>query len=629
MMPAALPDWLHRDATRTEQLFRARHRGNAERRVRRLPPSFQGYVLDGWDNRYGIAYSDRNRSPVALANQFAVEVAQDFGDGRAGLAYDEHAIAEHADNYARLCARMRTLDKRVEFAASLGVAPPAGPRVTPAGAIARLNDPKWWRRQLRQVWTERCEEGMRRAGIVRKGRAPYASDEAVRHRANRQRRTREWMESRVMVNGEGEQLALLDLHERSVANPALRRGEFMTRMRGFEEIARDLGHVALFFTLTAPSAFHAQHAGGGTNERWEAADKPRVRDAQRWLRRMWAKARAKLHRLSIDAYGFRVAEPHHDATPHWHMVLFVAASGADALARVLRGYWLSEFADEPGATEHRAACKVIDPEQGSATGYVAKYVAKNIDAAGAIGDAISDETGEAVSAGVQRVAAWASVYRIRQFQQIGGPPVGLWRELRRAREPVEAQNLERVRVAVDKGQWAGFITTLGGLKRSRRRVRSVRHKYRRECVVTPANAHEYPAAWLDKRDATRIDLQGREVTASTVYGEPAGRKPCGVVALGLLGRWASVETRRQRWRIARSENTKKGAVPVVNPQGTGETGADRPAASDSFSGARSALCSDLGPVAITVRSGSCGCADCSTGQFAPYRPERHQCRAGP
>jgi len=606
-MSAALPDWLQRDATRTEQLFRARHRGVAERRAHRLPASFRGYVLDGWDARYGLRYSERNGSPAALANEFAAEAVQDFGDARAGLAYDEQAIAEHASNYARLCARMRTMEKRVEFAASVGVAPPVGPRMTPAGATARMSDAKWWRRALRQVWTERAEEGMRRAGIVRKGRAPYVSDEAVRHRANRQRRTREWMAARVMVNGEGEQIPLLDLHERSIANPALRRGEFMTRLRGFEEIARDLGHVALFFTLTVPSAFHAQRAGAGINERWERADKPRVRQAQHWLRDKWSRSRAKLQRLSIMVYGFRVAEPHHDATPHWHMVLFVPPASAETLERVLRGYWLSEYADEPGALDHRSKCKRIDPEQGSAVGYVAKYVAKNIDAAGAIGEEISDETGEPVSTGVQRVAAWASVYRVRQFQQFGGPPVGLWRELRRAGEPVEAQSLERVRAAADGGRWAEFITAMGGLERAKRRVPCVRHKYRRECPVTPENAHEFPAAWLDKRDATRMDAHGREVMGSTAYGEPAGRKPCGVVALGRLGRWASVETRRQRWRIERAvkdPNDHEGAVRVVNPQGTRETGSDRPAASDSFSGAHSALFSGLGPVAITIRNGS-------------------------
>lgn len=651
--------------------WRDEHKAWALLAVDSLPRSFHGHLAAAWDARYGIPVNDQNGSPVARANRFVAEAVRDFGDARVADAYDEAAIRDYAENYAQRCAKRRTLEERIAFAARYGIAAPAGKGVTAEGACRRLDDPLWWRRQLRKVWTRRAEDAMRRAGIIRKGKAVYASEEAVRHRRGRQRRTREWLESRVMVNGEGEQLKLLELHDKSLANPALRRGEFMCRMRGFEEVAKDLDHVALFFTLTAPSAFHAQLAAGGVNPAYQ---RDTVRDAQAWLRRMWSRARAEIARLSIQFYGFRIAEPHHDGTPHWHMVLFVAPHHADTLARVIRARWLSEFKDERGAEEFRCKCITIDPEQGSATGYVAKYVSKNIDGAGAIGAEISDETGGPVADSVERVAAWASCHGIRQFQQLGGPPVGLWRECRRARTPHDAERIERARVDADRGDWRGFIGALGGVSVCHRRVRSIREKYTREVRPPmiralrlakrqwrtkhgprmawerrPARPHEMPAAWLDKMQPRRADAQGREVLAETRYGEAAGERPAGVVAVGLLGRWACLETRPHRWRIQRDSATASHSG-VMNPPQSAARGCEagnpialnavgdfmavepasreisrrgegdaRPAAPISF---RSGFL-PLGPVAITVRgTDSSAFRDYSWIATVPFRPPR-------
>ena len=599
-----LKSWRSTIAGDTADQFRAGHRAWAARIAAKLPGSLQDRILTGWDDRYGIKLDANNGSPVARANQFASTTVKDFGDARAGLAYDETAIKDHAENYAGMCARMKSRARRAQFAHWFGIDAPEGPRITDAGACARMDDPMWWRRQLRKVWTRRAEDAMRRAGVIRKGRAPYASDEAVRHRAARQRRTREWMESRVMVNGEGEQLELLKLADKSLSNPALRRGEFMCRMRGFEEIAADLGHVALFFTLTAPSAFHAQLSAGAINPKYTRAT---VRDAQQWLCKQWARARAKLARLSISFYGFRVAEPHHDATPHWHMLLFVRSQDAGALGFVLRSVWLSDYADEQGAGEHRCKVVTVDHERGSATGYVAKYVSKNIDGAGAIGDAISDETGERVSDGVARVAAWASCHGIRQFQQVGGPPVGLWRECRRVRNEVDADSIERVRAAADRGDWRGFIDELGGIERAKKRVRCISEKYRRECEVTPATVSEFPAVWIDRAAPRAFDSAGREVYALTRYGELPADRAQGVVAMGLLGRWASMSTRRHRWRIEKKCGISLSdghRAPVASRSSDSFAATDGRCGAASY-GSDSVLppnfFSHLGPVAITVR----------------------------
>jgi hypothetical protein len=399
------------------------------------------------------------------ANIWLGEVARDLSAAQVGRAFDETAIRDHAENYARMCSRMRSLAARESFALHMGIKPPAGKAITVEGATKRLDDPMWWRRQLRKCWTRAAENGLRDIGIVRKGREPYASDAAVRHRTAQKRRAREFMERSQLVNDQGEQLDMVQVAERSVANPAIRRGEFMCRVRGFEETARDLGHVAEFATLTAPSIFHAYVAGAGRNPLFRRAA---VREAQQWLCRQWARARAKLKRLSVLMYGFRIAEPHHDATPHWHLLFFLRSRDVETVRTVLRGVWLAEFADEKGAREYRAKFETVDPAKGSAAGYVAKYVSKNIDGAGAIADESDGETGTRVSEGIARVDAWASIHGIRQFQQLGGPPVGLWREARRIRTEIDDRDLERARLRADAGDWRGFVQSVGGIHAGRR-----------------------------------------------------------------------------------------------------------------------------------------------------------------
>lgn len=236
----------------------------------------------------------------------------------------------------------------------------------------------------------------------------------------------------------------------------------MVRMAGFEQIADELGHVGDFWTLTAPSRFHPILSQSGAHN--PNADGSTVRDTQRYLNQVWRRIRAALWRQGIYPYGFRVAEPHHDGTPHWHLLVFLPPNQVEPARAIVRHYALADSPDEPGAQAHRCTFTAIDRSRGSATGYIAKYIAKNIDgfALSADDPATPDELrNQAPETVAQRVRAWASIHGIRQFQQIGGPPVGVWREARRLRQP-QAAELEEVRQAADRGDWAAFTRAMGG-----------------------------------------------------------------------------------------------------------------------------------------------------------------------
>jgi hypothetical protein len=389
-----------------------------------------------------------------------------------------------------------------------GIEPPDVLTCTHEGAIARMTSPMWWRRRLRRMHGRKVEAAAIQIGRVHKRAEIYASNQTCTRRAQQQARNAATLESTIATNEEGQEYTLAELAATGTANKAIKRAELMTRISGFERIARDCKHEGLFLTITCPSRMHKWRTAGP----WRVEENPKYdgttpREANGYLGRVWARIRAALARAGAKLYGFRIAEPQHDGTPHWHMLVFHAVGMLDTIKRIVSVQALKDSPDERGAAEHRCDFKPIDWSRGSAAGYIAKYIAKNIDGYRVEKDLHGNPTMETS----QRVEAWASTWGIRQFQQIGGPPVGPWRELRRVKDAPEGAPvyMREAWEAVNK------LTTKEGQDDHTKSVSWDRY-VRAQGGVFCGRAYRVRVAMRDRPGVLNC------------YGEPAGPVPCGV-----------------------------------------------------------------------------------------------------
>lgn len=334
-------------------------------------------------------------------------------------------------------------------------------------AIKRMSCEKWWLRKLNRARDMTLEHLNITLGLVNKKNSPYASLQAINEFRYAKKSQKEWLDSMQLESEDGETvLDLAEVFKGSVSNPEVRRVELMVRIRGYEEYAQAEGMQAVFYTITAPSQYHAN------SKKYNNAT---PKETQAFLVNQWAKVRAELSKAGVPVFGVRVVEPHHDATPHWHMLLFMKPEHENATTSTIKKYAMQIDGDEQGAAKARFTAEYIDPAKGSAVGYIAKYISKNINANHVEGETDHETGGEfsAVDGLVLNVGAWASRWRIRQFQFVGGVSVGLWREFRRIKSEkaaVLSQMASDAFNAADNSQYARFMDLLGGafIKRTER-----------------------------------------------------------------------------------------------------------------------------------------------------------------
>ena len=506
-----------------------------------------------------MAWSSWYKVYESIATSFVREFAEQYVPAGVDLSQSDADIVATAERAADGVTKMlwmavsdtHALQIMEDECASYGIELPEFEVL--ADTIARLVDARWWRRQLRKRVKRAFEAGNIRLGYVNYRGEPYASNDAVLSRLAQNRRNAAALAATLVQNENGQQFSIAELAEKTTANKAIRRGELMLRINGFEQIARECGDQGIFITWTCPSRFHAMQHSGKPNDKFDGST---PREANAYLGKMTSLCRSALARRGIGLYGFRIAEPHHDGCPHWHLLLFVRPTAkyktahlqdvAGRAIRIMKRYAWRVDRGEPGAFARRLDVKRIDWAKGSAAGYIAKYVAKNIDGVAEHktkeGYVVTADTeGDVELTPSARVESWAACWGIRQFQQWGGAPVTVWRELRRIEENMLNEAPAAMRRAWNAVQkidgekracWAEYLRAQGGALVPRK-----------ELVVT-----------LAKDEKTVI---GR-------YGETLRTTPYGVRCSDLIG--VVFKSVRHTWTPVQATGGRGVAVGVAVPR---------------------------------------------------------------
>lgn len=435
----------------------------ANEKLAKLPLVMRGRFARAHAEHYNNNYVQANLSLVRLEKLIS---EHEYDQLPLSDYFDENKLTELAEEKAALCKQIAlpgTFDvsERFEFVKAFieNLKIEIDPKLLKdkAGLVLRSFDVNFWRRNLRKVTGRAAEHIALTAGLVHSKADIYCSDFAVARYRAMKKRNQVLLENTLLTNEDGQTYTLKELSDLSVSNPKIRRAELMTRIRGFEDYAKHRRKAAVFITITAPSKYHTR------SYKYNGAT---PRDTQNYINKVWSRIRAQLARERIDIFGFRVAEPHHDGTPHGHSLLFCNPDHQARLVQVFNQYALEEDGEEKGARKNRVKVEFIDSRKGSAASYIAKYISKNIDGYGVE----SDLYGEDAAQSAERIVAWASLWGIRQFQQIGGIPVTIWRTLRKVDYSFkESDNAKAALNYADSGDWGLFMrygTKLSLLKES-------------------------------------------------------------------------------------------------------------------------------------------------------------------
>ena len=308
------------------------------------------------------------------------------------------------------------------------------------------------RRQLRKAF-RRCNESA--ALCLRKVSATgekYISDFTLDNRSHQINAQSQWINRTYCKSVDGDKVIPL---KKCIRSPEAKAAELYTLVKGLDRFCTARGDKAAMVTITTPPRFHPNPAYGAS--KWDGSS---PMEAHAWFVAQWELFRTAISDARIKINGLRVVEPHKDGTPHYHLMVFVKPKKYDRLTDIFNEYF--------GHSDKAIRFDEIDPNKGSASGYLLKYIYKNI-------SGMSGTPAEQDSAA--RADAFRATWGIRAFSHFGllYGRVTTWRELRRLEtQPDDTEKLAKALWrAARGGDGHKFVALLAAMEKTDR-IKTVR-----------------------------------------------------------------------------------------------------------------------------------------------------------
>lgn len=390
---------------------------------------------------------------------------------------------------------------------------------TAESRYARTCDPKFWRRSLNVSVARAREHFFMRMSLVSSRSERYVSDFSLDVREAQLIRQAEWMKNTLVVPaGEAAKTNHIEKKKKSLCladiadGPAERFAKLYTFIHAIDQLGIEAKLLSAMLTLTLEPEWHP-NPKHGINQ-WNGFS---PRDAHKSFCKRWQSISRDLHRLGIRLTGFRVAEPHQDGCPHYHVWMLYKGEDEMKILSTVMKYFPAKLKirtpnrkgekkqhcdeiyedrvalinDQPRTVNHpkegaQVELSRIDRAISTGASYVLKYVMKSINVDDKLKEQIRGETNNDFELNnnptAKRVDAYRSLWGIHQGQLFGvAKCLTIWDEFRRLTVRPKNQLLRKLwaqarggskggRIEAGTGQRGdaqSFLKTLGGLDAAR------------------------------------------------------------------------------------------------------------------------------------------------------------------